>query len=80
MSLQLFLFFAAIPFMILAVIAEEQNRAKQTLIDEGKQLIEAQRLAQMGSWQRDPKTDTVIWSEELYRIAGRDPNLPATEL
>jgi signal transduction histidine kinase/integral membrane sensor domain MASE1 len=75
-SLQLFLFFATIPFMILAVIAEEQNRAKQTLIDEGKQLIEAQRLAQMGSWQRDPNTDTIIWSEELYRIAGRDPNLP----
>jgi PAS domain S-box-containing protein len=40
-------------------------------------LAEAQRLANVGSWHWDPKTDTVIWSEELYRIAGMDPNLPA---
>ena len=38
---------------------------------------EAQRLAGVGSWQWDPDTDTVVWSEELYRITGRDPSLPA---
>ena len=31
----------------------------------------------MGNWQWYPETDTVIWSEELCRIAGRDPNEPA---
>jgi PAS domain S-box-containing protein len=41
------------------------------------ELREAQRLAKIGSWKWDIETDTVIWSEELYRIAGRDPNLPA---
>ena len=41
------------------------------------ELREAQRLAGVGSWQWDPATDTVVWSEELYRIAGRDPSLPA---
>jgi PAS domain S-box-containing protein len=41
------------------------------------ELNEAQRLAGVGSWQWDPDTDTVMWSEELYRIAGRDPSLPA---
>jgi PAS domain S-box-containing protein len=76
LSLQLFLFFAAIPFTILAVLVEERKRAQQALADEGEQLIEAQRLAQVGSWQWDPGTDTAAWSEELYRIAGRDPNLP----
>ena len=40
-------------------------------------LAEAQRLANVGSWQWDPRTDTAIWSEELYRIAGMDPSLPA---
>jgi PAS domain S-box-containing protein len=41
------------------------------------ELREAQRLAKMGSWNWDIETDTVTWSEELYRIAGRDLNLPA---
>ena len=42
-----------------------------------KSLQEAQRLAQIGSWQWTVATDTVKWSEELYHIAGRDPNLSA---
>jgi PAS domain S-box-containing protein len=42
-----------------------------------EELAEAQRLAKVGSWQWDPKTDIVTWSEELYRITGIDPNLPA---
>ena len=40
-------------------------------------LQEAQHLAKVGSWQWDPKTDAVTWSEELYRITGIDPNMPA---
>jgi len=40
------------------------------------ELREAQRLAGLGNWKWDVETDTVTWSEELYRIAGRDPNLP----
>jgi PAS domain S-box-containing protein len=77
LSIQLFLFFAAIPFMLLAVFVEDQKRAKQVLINEQRRLAEAQRVAQLGSWQWEPKTDTVTWSEELYRIAGRDPHSPA---
>ena len=41
------------------------------------ELKESQRLAGVGGWQWDPVTDTVVWSEELYRIAGRDPILTA---
>jgi PAS domain S-box-containing protein len=77
LSLQLFLFFISIPFMFLAVLVEEQKQSRQALIDEEAQLNEAQRLAQVGSWQCDPRTDSVTWSEELYRIAGRNPNSPA---
>src|SRR4030095_9257371 len=36
-----------------------------------------QRLAGVGSWTWDPDTDTVQWSEELYHLAGRDPQLGA---
>ncbi len=31
-------------------------------------LTEAQKVAHMGSWEFDPKTETVSWSEELYHI------------
>jgi PAS domain S-box-containing protein len=52
-------------------LALESARQRET------ELREAQRLAKIGSWKWDLETDTVNWSEELYRIAGRDPNLPA---
>jgi PAS domain S-box-containing protein len=39
--------------------------------------MEAQELAHIGIWDWDAKTDKVTWSNELYRIAGRDPKLPA---
>ncbi|MDD5033439.1 MAG: PAS domain S-box protein [Methylococcaceae bacterium] len=41
------------------------------------ELEEAQRLAHVGSWELNPQTGTVTWSKEIYRIFGRDPNLPA---
>lgn len=39
-------------------------------------LQEAQRVANIGSWQWDVQSDFHIWSEEIYRIYGRDPTLP----
>jgi PAS domain-containing protein len=30
-----------------------------------------------GAWEWEVATDELTWSEELYRIAGRDPRLPA---
>ena len=55
----------------------ERTDAEATLQRKERELQEAQRLAGVGSWQWDQATDTVVWSEELYRIAGRDPSLPA---
>jgi PAS domain S-box-containing protein len=54
-----------------------RRRAEEGLRQKERELSEAQRLAQIGSWEWDPDTDTVNWSRELYRITGRDPNLPA---
>ncbi len=36
-------------------------------------LAEAQRLTRMGSFEWDPAADLLLWSEEMYRIFGRDP-------
>jgi PAS domain S-box-containing protein len=55
----------------------ERKRSDEALRRKDAELTEAQRIAEVGSWQWDPETDTVIWSHELYRIAGRDPGLPA---
>lgn len=39
-------------------------------------LKEAQRLAGIGNWEWDTRTDVHTWSEEIYRIYGRSPDLP----
>ena len=49
---------------------EEELRQKEM------DLLEAQRLAGVGSWQWYIGNGNVTWSEELYRIAGRDPATP----
>ena len=74
--MQLFLVFTATPFMVLAALAEERTEAELALRKREEELLEAQRVAQVGNWQWDPKTDTVAWSKELCRIGGRDPDLP----
>jgi PAS domain S-box-containing protein len=43
----------------------------------GHNLLNAtQRIARIGGWEWDIATDTVTWSEELYRITGLDPDFP----
>lgn len=54
-----------------------RKRAEEEVQQRQAELNEAQRLAKIGSWHWSPASDTVIWSDELYRIAGRDPKLPA---
>src|SRR5436190_1770343 len=61
----------------MAVDVTERKQAEESLRTKEMELTEAQRLAGVGSWRWDPDTDTVVWSEELYRLAGRDPSLPA---
>jgi PAS domain S-box-containing protein len=55
----------------------DRKRAEEALSKSREQLREAYRLAQMGVWDWVAETDTVTWTEELYRIAGLDPMLPA---
>ena len=57
--------------------AGELRDTEEALDDRDEQLAEAQRLAKLGSWRWDPTSDTVVWSEELFRLYGRNPSLPA---
>jgi PAS domain S-box-containing protein len=61
----------------MAVDITDRKQVEQALRHSEQDLREAQRLTKVGSWQWDPSTATASWSEELYRIAGRDPHLPA---
>jgi len=53
------------------------KRAEEELWESQERLREAHRLAHIGVWQWAADTDTVTWTDELCRIAGRDPMLPA---
>jgi PAS domain S-box-containing protein len=55
----------------------ERKRVEEVLRQKSEELAKAQRLAGLGSWQWDARTDMETWSEELYRFHGLDPNLPA---
>jgi two-component system sensor histidine kinase UhpB len=46
----------------------EHKRAGGELRKKEKQLLEAQQLAQLGSWEWEISANKVTWSDELYRI------------
>jgi PAS domain S-box-containing protein len=49
--------------------------AEKTLAQREAQLVEAQRLAQVGSWELDLATNRYSWSDEHYRIFGIDSHV-----
>jgi len=51
----------------------ERDRAAEALKESQRKLEEAQRIAHVGHWERDLKTDFVTWSGETYRIFGLPP-------
>ncbi len=60
--------------------AERRRQARQTeseLRQRDDQLLEAQRLARLGSWHLDLPANQAVWSEEAYRILGRSPGDPS---
>jgi signal transduction histidine kinase len=51
----------------------EETNARRSLERSKRQLAEAQRVAQIGSWEWRPETGELRWSEEMYRLRGVDP-------
>src|SRR5207248_2556649 len=47
-----------------------RRQAENSLAEREAQLVDAQRLAHLGSWEWDLGTGEVQWSEEMYRITG----------
>jgi PAS domain S-box-containing protein len=53
-----------------------ERRVQKPIPRYERMLRRAEQLAGMGSWHLDVDTNTVIWSDELYRIYGLDPGTP----
>jgi formate hydrogenlyase transcriptional activator len=59
-----------------AVIQERETE----LQENAAKLEEAQRVAHVGYWEWDLRTDRVTWSDETFRIYGLHPQKPSIEL
>ncbi|MDQ3897503.1 MAG: PAS domain S-box protein [Actinomycetota bacterium] len=58
---------------------DERARAAEALRRSERRLAHAQEVAHVGSWEWDVATDTVVWSDELYKIYGLEPaSFPAS--
>ena len=51
----------------------ERRAAEQALREQRALLAEAQKLAGLGSWEWDPASGRVTWSDEMYSIYGVAP-------
>ncbi|MES2568568.1 MAG: PAS domain-containing protein, partial [Verrucomicrobiota bacterium] len=51
----------------------EHKHAEERLRASESQLARSQQLAHLGSWEWDVPSDTVNWSNEMFRIFGMEP-------
>ena len=61
------------PGTLAELLEVERRQAEDLLVKREAQLAELQRLARMGTWELELRTETLTWSAELYRIFGVDP-------
>ncbi len=51
----------------------ERTDALTALHQREQRLLEAQRVARIGSWEFDPAANKITWSAEMFRLTGFDP-------
>lgn len=63
---------------VLGVLSDisDRKQAEQALQENAARLQEAQRVAQVGSWELTVATRTSLWSEQMFCILGLDPTQP----
>ena len=57
----------------IATDISERKRTEQALREQRALLAEAQKVAGLGSWEWDPASGRLTWSDELCRMYGVDP-------
>jgi len=58
-----------------------RKKAENELMMSRQRLRDLQRLAGLATWSFDTRTEELIWSDEAFRLSGRDPALgpPSSE-
>ncbi len=51
----------------------ETKRMEEELRRSQASLQKAERIARLGNWEWDPRSNALRWSDEVYRIYGMDP-------
>ena len=72
----LFVFFYLFIGSVQSAIVQSEEKVVETqneLSERETLLKEAQTIAKMGSWSLDLKTNNLIWTDQIYRIFGIDP-------
>jgi PAS domain S-box-containing protein len=67
-------------YIVLSADITERRRAEADTSNARVNLEKAQRMAQIGSWERDLRDETVYWSPEMYRIFDYNPDLVTPSL
>ncbi len=70
---ELYLLLMAVPSLVLAAVATEREEARETIRERGAHLDEVEGIAHLGSWELDVTSGRRIWSDEIYRILGMEP-------
>jgi signal transduction histidine kinase/CheY-like chemotaxis protein len=68
---------ALVGFLAVQRDVSERTRVERALRDSEARLRLAQQLGRVGNWTWEIAGDTVTWSDELYRIFGREPSAGA---
>jgi PAS domain S-box-containing protein len=58
---------------MVAADVTDRRLTEQALREQRALVAEAQRVAGLGSWEWDPESGRVLWSDELFRIYGLAP-------
>ena len=78
LSIQWFLIFAAIPFMVLAAVVEQRKQSEEAIRENVERFHLAAQAGKMFAYEWDAATDVLVRSEESTRILGIDATTPAT--
>ncbi len=61
--------------VLVAVLLARVSRSQAAAVASEARLKDAQRMARVGNWEHDHVTGRVAWSDEVFRMFGRDPAL-----
>lgn len=60
--------------LVIAIDITEPKKSEDLLILSNNRLSRAQRIAKLGYWRKNPESQIMDWSEEVYRIFGYGPH------